>query len=149
MEDTPTTATVRKFLALVSEGPVPTDEELARTLDELALAYWLTPDGDVSEEEFDPPPFDHQESYKQLSQRFPEFGMYAVSDPTEAVNDEQMCGDAIDDLSDIRGDLMEVLWRYENVGPDEAHWYFKLLYWMHWGRHLRELSLYLHAKMWG
>jgi hypothetical protein len=58
-----------------------------------------------------------------------------------------MSGDPIDDLADIVGDLSHVIWRYENVGPDEALWYFHFHFQAHGGRHLRELSLYLHALM--
>jgi hypothetical protein len=72
-----------------------------------------------------------------------------VVDPTQ-INIEQSitAGDAIDDLADIVQDLEEVIWRFENVGSEDGLWHFKSLYRMHWGRHLRELSLYLHAKIW-
>jgi hypothetical protein len=63
-----------------------------------------------------------------------------VLEPTSA-----MVGNAIDDLTDISGDLREVLWRYETLGADDALWHFHFLFLIHWGQHARELSLYLHA----
>ena len=55
-------------------------------------------------------------------------------------------GDAIDDLCDIANDLSEVLWRWEHLGADDAHWYLRLMY-MHWGWHMRELQSFLHAHL--
>jgi hypothetical protein len=48
-------------------------------------------------------------------------------------------------LADIVGDLEEVVWRYETLGADDAYWHLRFLFLIHWGQHLRELSLYLHA----
>ena len=148
MEDTPTIATVRSFLALIAVGEPPSHEQLAKALDTLTMAYHDAPEGDPVEEDVDPPKWDFKARYSALCDRFPDLGIYAVSNPAEAVNDTAMCGDAIDDLTDIERDLSEVIWRFENLGADDAHWYFKLLYRSHWGRHLRELSLYLHAITW-
>lgn len=148
MEDTPTVATVRRFLALLREGSPPSDEELARALDELAMAYHEAPEGSPADNDREAPGVDFQKRYAGLGKRFPEYGLYAVADPTEPLNGDSLVGDAIDDLTDIAGDLEDVLWRFENVGAEDAHWHFKILYRAHWGRHLRELSHYLHAKIW-
>lgn len=59
-----------------------------------------------------------------------------------------MMSDALDDLRDITLDLREVIWRAERLGLDDAHWYFHL-HFFHWGRHMRELALYLHARQFG
>ena len=148
MKDTPTVAVARRFLTLLQEEEPPSDKELARALDELALAYHSTPEGRPADEDATPPSKDYRGRYASLSMRFPDYGYYAVSDPTEPLNKENMVGDAIDDLADIASDLEEVVWRFDNVGAEEAHWYFKFLFEIHWGRHLRELSHYLHAKIW-
>lgn len=55
-------------------------------------------------------------------------------------------GEGRDDISDIVLDLKEVLWYFENTSKDNALWYFENSYKSHWGRHLRELQLYLHDK---
>ena len=57
-----------------------------------------------------------------------------------------MVGDAVDDITDIVGDLSEALWRYTAVGPDDAHWYFRFSYETHWGRYLHDLRSYIYAK---
>lgn len=58
-----------------------------------------------------------------------------------------MVGDAIDDLADLTLDMREVVWLADHVGVDDAHWSYRL-HFFHWGRHARELSLYLHARLW-
>jgi hypothetical protein len=148
MSDTLTTASVRHFLSLLRDGDPPSEVALSKALDELALAYHNTPACQPSDADIEAPRSEDQERAAWLRNRFPTLGHYAVSDPTEIVTDKPLVGDAIDDLADIAGDLEEVLWRFEHVSVDEAHWYFRMLFEIHWGRHLRELQLYLHAKMW-
>jgi hypothetical protein len=148
MEDTPTVARVRRFLRLLREGAPPSDEELARALDELAMAYHEAPEGSPADDHREPPRGNFRQRYAGLGKRFPKYGIYAVADPVEPLDQRRLAGDAIDDLADIACNLEEVIWRSENIGPDDAHWYFKFLYRSHWGRHLRELSYYLHAKIW-
>ena len=151
MNDTPTTGAARSFLQLIFEGQSPNDEELARALDELAMAYHETPEGGPADDDDDYPHAsldDYKRRYAQLASRFPNHGYYAVTDPNETVPQESLVGDAIDDLADIARELQEVLWRLDRFGADDAHWHFKLGYRTHWGLHLRELSHYLHAKIW-
>lgn len=85
--------------------------------------------------------------YAELGKRFRDYGYYAVGDWTEPLGKESVIADAIDDLADIEGDLERTLWRYENVGADDAHWHFRLDYEIHWGRHLKELSLFVFEKI--
>jgi hypothetical protein len=148
MEDIPTIHAVREFLDLIGKGEPPSRERLVEALDELAMAYHRAPDGEPADDDREPPGWDFKSRVAALGERFPDLGIYAVSDPSEPANEKAMCGDGIDDLTDIERDLSEVLWRYENLGADDAHWHFKLLYRCHWGRHLRELALYLHAITW-
>ena len=146
MDDTATIAATRSFLALLHQGPTPSSRELLRSLDELAMAYHHTPEGDPSQDEATPPTTDYQQRYASLGKRFSNYGYYAVSDPTEPLNEKGMVGDAIDDLADIAADLEEVVWRFESLGANDAHWHYKFLFEIHWGMHLRELALYLHAN---
>ena len=148
MNDTPTIAAVRGFLRMLIDTETPSEERLAESLDRLAMAYYEAPEGEPAKGDRSPPEQNFKDRYASLAERFPQLGMYAVADPTKLIDTDRMCGDAIDDLTDIEGDLSEVLWRFDNVGADDAHWYFKLLYRNHWGRHLRELAFYLHAKIW-
>ncbi len=142
--------TLRRFIRLVTTDEPPTLLELARALDEMAMLVHDTPAGKLSDQDVDPPGRDYDDykaRYDKLGPRFPELGQYAVVDPVSDLPAEPMLGDPIDDLADIVGDLSAVIWRYENVGPEEAIWYFQFHFQVHWGRHLRELSLYLHALM--
>ena len=58
-----------------------------------------------------------------------------------------MVGDAIDDLVDIRAEMLEVIWRWKNNGPLDAARYFQWSYGVHWGRHLHNLRSYVHAQI--
>jgi hypothetical protein len=82
---------------------------------------------------------------KLVSKRFPNYGYYNCADiVTEAINESPVVvGDAILDLEEIAGELHEVLWRWENNSADDALWYFDFSYNSHWGRHLRDLQLYV------
>lgn len=133
---------------MLADGEPPSDEKLAEALDQLALTYHQAPEGQPADDDREPPEWDIKARHAALGERFPQLGMYAVSDPSEVTNDKAVCGDAIDDLTDIERDLSEVVWRFENMGAEDAHWHFKLLYRSHWGMHLRELALYLHANTW-
>jgi len=134
-----------RFVELVTECESPSIQMLSRHLDELALSYHDTPDGDPNDSD-EPPRPEYRVSHADISKRFPNLGYYGTADPTE-VPGEPLVGDAIDDIMDIANDLKEVLWRYERFGPDDADWHFRFLYQVHWGAHLRELARYLHAHM--
>jgi hypothetical protein len=137
----------KAFLDVLWADPPPGDQELAIGLDRLLAA---THDVDVVErvDVYTPSPTgDWQALYKEIGARFPDYGYYAVASPLEVVADACMTGDAIDDLADITKDLREVLWRGEALGSDEATWHFRFAYETHWGRHARELALYLHARI--
>ena len=137
---------VRRFIEFVLERPGSSLAELEYILDELALSYHTTPTAEPSDVDRDPPGYPPG-LYQEVGKRFPELGYFAVADPAVVVDEEPVTSDAVDDLSDIVRDLLEVLWRYENIGLDDAHWHFRLLHDIHWGQHLRELQLYLHVTL--
>lgn len=137
---------VKEFLSLLDQGEPVGDDVLARALDALALAYHNTPYGKPSNVDIRPEKEDYQIVRRQAEKLFPELGLYGIADPLEVPNEKAMIGDAMDDISDIIRDLKEVFWRWQNLGADDAHWHFRFGYQTHWGRHLHELRLYLHAK---
>jgi hypothetical protein len=149
MDETPTIAAAREFLALVLDVDHVSDEALAAGLDRLACAYQAAPEGALAEDDQEPPDRDYDVAYQTIGRRFPDYGYYSVVDPVPVPPDEAMIGDAIDDLADIVGELKEVCWRFETFGPDDAHWWFRHNYRTHWGRHLRDLALYVHARQFG
>ncbi len=52
-------------------------------------------------------------------------------------------GDAIDDLTDIINDLLEIKWRFEHTTEKQTLWYFELLIRIHSEQHLVDLLKYL------
>lgn len=137
---------VENFLRIAIEGPVPSIGQLICALDKLAVAYHEGTGLQFVDADVEPPDNDYKTTYDQLCQRFPGLGLYAMCDPLNVGTSEVLTGDAIDDLADIVTDLREVVWRCDNINVENAIWHFCNLYQIHWGRHLRELSLYLHTK---
>jgi hypothetical protein len=147
MEQSPAIEAARYFLRLVWEGDAPSDEALLASLDRLVATYHETPDVYPSDEDADAPKQDGASLQEQLAERFPAYGFYPIADPAAAPGSAGMVGDAIDDLADLTLDMREVVWLADHVGVDDAHWSYRL-HFFHWGRHARELSLYLHARLW-
>ncbi len=137
---------IRRFLSLLDQGEPISEETLAYALDALALAYHDTPLGKPSGIKTEPPQGDYKSVRRRVEGLFPDLGLYGIADPMKVPNEEALVGDAMDDISDIALDLTEVLWRWQNLGADDAHWHFRFGYQTHWGRHLHELRFYLHAK---
>ena len=130
----------------IAFGPAaPELPALVRALDALAMAYHATPEGTSSPEDLDPPEHDYNATRARIAPRFPDLGFYAVADPLEVPSTTPM-GDAIDGLCDIANELSETLWRWDNLGPDDAHRHFHQMF-FHWGSHLRELQSFLHAHL--
>jgi len=148
MDKSPTLEAARQFLSIVWEGETPSDEALLSALDRLVEAFHDTPDAGPSDTDVEAPRSGGPALYKQVAARFPDYGLYPVSDPIASIDDAAMVGDAIDDLADLTLDMREVVWLADHIGLDDAHWSFRLHY-FHWGRHARELALYLHARQYG
>ena len=148
MERSPALEAANHFLEVVWNGEPPTDEALLEALDRLVAAYHSTPDAAPSESDLEVPRSDGPALYRQIAARFPDYGLYPISDPAAPPGVDPMVGDAIDDLLDLTLDMREVVWLAEHAGTNKGHWCFRLLY-FHWGRHARELALYLHARCFG
>lgn len=125
--------------------PAPDLAKLASYLDELAQIFHETPAGAPTDTSVLAVQPDYKELYSAIGARFPDLGLYATADPREVVMVKPEVGDAIDDLADIARDLCEVVWRWENNGPDDANCAFRFGYQAHWGRHLHDLRSYIHA----
>jgi hypothetical protein len=138
----------RSFLTTVWDGPPPDDAALAAALDSLLASYHRTSEARPSDSETEPLREDRPLVASEVAARFPGYGYYPVADPTASPAEAAKTGDAIDDLLDLTLCMRQVSWRAENLGIDDAAWYFRLDY-FHWGRHARELALYLHARQFG
>lgn len=136
-----------EFLAVLWDGEAPDDATLSRALDRLLARSHDVGGGHPAGSDDDPPEPDGP-LYREVGDRFPDYGMYPIADPIAAFDDDRMLADAIDDIIDLTRDLREVVWRDTHRGPDDAAWYFRLLF-FHWAAHARGLSLYLHARQFG
>lgn len=81
-----------------------------------------------------------------IAEQFTSLGYYNIP-PTAPLptSVSELVGDAVDDLADIALDISECLQRWENLGEENALWYFRFSYETHWGTHLRNLEIYLHS----
>jgi hypothetical protein len=135
---------VRAFLDFVTSDATDADlHVLCEALDRLSLAYHQAPRGSL-ESDAEPPGTDNTNLRETISRRFPTLGFYATTTPAEDPDSAVMMGDAIDDLLDIARELKEIVWRWENTGPNDAAGHFRFLYEVHWGQHLHDLRRYLH-----
>ena len=92
------------------------------------------------------PQFDYEKIRQNVVSNFPNFGWYGtVLDINNIYAQEEGLGigDALDDLTDIIIDLLEVKWRFENTNEIDALWHFEFLMRSHSERHLINLLKYL------
>lgn len=140
--------TIDDFLLLVEKGCGSSQNneiKLKLLLDKLAMAQ------DFSSCKFDEKDYAEapQKTYNDLralvTAQFPTYGHYNVAeDVTKNVGSGRaIVGDAIDDIADITGDLLEAKWCWENNSIEDGLWHFRNKFEMHWAQHLRELQLYL------
>jgi hypothetical protein len=92
------------------------------------------------------PSFDYEEIRRNVSDNFPILGYYSTVLNPNDVEEETEIGtaDAIDDLSDIIKDLLEVRWRMQNTSLKDAVYHFEFSMRTHSEKHL--LSLLGHLK---
>jgi hypothetical protein len=146
VKPSPIIAVAWRLLDLILQEEPPSDAVLAQALDELALAYHETPDGVPAPSNQHPPAREGAALFAIIAARFPDYGAYAVIlNPLDLSGGSAGVGNAIDNLANIAGDLAEAVWRSDHLGADDAYYFLHLLH-FHWGRHMRELSLYLHAR---
>lgn len=143
-------AEIENYLGLLQRSPLPKREaleKLAEALDRLSLAYHHTSDRvQVSAQSAEPPPSDTKAMHKLAARAFPDLGFYASVAPEADATDITM-GYAIGDIAEIACDLQEVVWRWKNIGADDAIWEFRFGFQTHWGRHLQDVRRYLHARL--
>ncbi len=78
---------------------------------------------------------------QNVSSNFKDFGFYkTILDINDIENlKDNAIGDAIDDLSDIIADLLEIKWRIENNSLADGLWYFQLIFYSHTQQHILNL----------
>ena len=104
---------------------------------------------EFDESDFDEEPdFDYNEIKQNVKSNFPKLDWYSmVLDLNRMEPDVEIgIGDALDDLTDIIKDLMEVKWRMENTSEMDALWHFEYLMKIHSEQHLIDLLKYIKEK---
>ena len=85
---------------------------------------------------------------RNVETNFKDYGFYrTVLDINDLDNTQDLAiGDAIDDLTDIIADLLEVKWRIENNSIDNGLWFFELIFKSHTQEHIIDLLNYMKHK---
>jgi len=85
---------------------------------------------------------------KNVISNFKEFGFYkTVLDIHDLDNvQENALGDAVDDLSDIILDLLEIKWRINNNSLDDGLWFFQFIFHAHTQEHIIGLLNFMKQK---
>ena len=124
-------------------------QDLIKKLDELPFLLYSS-EFEFDEKDYpDPPEIEYQKIRKQIELKFPELGYYKIPEFDEyslESTGELIVGDAIDDVTDIVIDLLEIEWFFQNTSEADALWHLDTSYRAHWGKHLRELQLYLYRQ---
>lgn len=119
-------------------------EDLRKSLAEL-YTFCLAIDYTFEEASYpDSPDVDYDEIRSNVSANFPDFGYYyTLSTINPQEEPELYMGDAIDDLSDIISDLLEMKWRLENNGSPDALWFLEISFISHLEQHIIDLLNYI------
>ena len=85
---------------------------------------------------------------QNVSSNFKDYGFYkTILDINDIGNlTDNAIGDAIDDLSDIIIDLLEIKWRIENNSLADGLWFFELTFYSHTQQHILDLLNFMKQK---
>ena len=85
---------------------------------------------------------------QNVSSNFQTFGLYKTILDIKDIDNftDNAMGSAIDDLSDIVIDLMEIKWRIENNSMADGLWFFELTFFSHTQQHIINLLNYMKQK---
>ena len=85
---------------------------------------------------------------KNVESNFKDFGLYkTVIDINDLENlQDNAMGCAVDDLTDIILDLLEIKWRIERNSLADGLWYFQLVFYSHTQQHILDLLNFMKQK---
>ena len=136
---------IRRYLNVLEGSGGATLYDLAKALDELVATYHRVPDVEPDTTDASAAPRGDERAIQEAaSAAFPDLDWYALVEPSEGEKQDVLLSSALGDLSEIAGDLMEVLWLFDNASHNDAVWEFRFGYQSHWGRHLHQVRPYLH-----
>jgi hypothetical protein len=122
--------------------------EIQKLLVGLYFEY-LNLEAEFDDEDFEEEPtFDYDAIKKNVEANFPDFGWYhSILESHLIIPDAYLVtGDAIDDLSDIIKDMLEIKWQFENTSEKNAKWCFKDLMQTHSEQHIVNFLKYMKDK---
>lgn len=127
-----------------------TDKEKELEID-LVKIYSLYFDIEFKFDETNYPDLDKNE-YADIRQNvtsnFKDFGFYKTVSDIEVIDNlnDNTIGDALDDLTDIIRDLLEIKWRIENNSLADGLWFFELTFYSHTQQHILDLLKYMKQR---
>ncbi|RZK54033.1 MAG: DUF5063 domain-containing protein [Pedobacter sp.] len=85
---------------------------------------------------------------QNVSSNFKDYGFYKTILEINDIDNltDNAIGDAIDDLSDIIFDLLEIKWRIENNSLADGLWFFELIFYSHTQQHILNLLNFMKQK---
>lgn len=85
---------------------------------------------------------------QNVTSNFKDFGFYKTILNIEDIDNtkDNALGDAIDDITDIIIDLLEIKWRIENNSLADGLWFFELIFCTHTQQHILDLLNYMKQK---
>lgn len=143
---------VRAFVALIEMEGLTDDERmkrLAASLDALSLAYHSAVPVQDAPGAGEPPQRDYQALRARVGAAFPALGYYPIASAGDDDEAEITMGDAIDDLTDIYSEMLDVAWCLDTTSAEDAERLFRFGFSHHWGRHLCDVRGALHRELFG
>ena len=85
---------------------------------------------------------------QNITSNFKDFGLYkTIIDISDVYNlNENATADALDDLTDIIMDLLEIKWRIENNSLEDGLWFFEMIFHSHTKQHVLDLLNFMKNK---
>ncbi|WP_143884515.1 DUF5063 domain-containing protein [Chryseobacterium binzhouense] len=80
---------------------------------------------------------------QNVESNFTDFGLYKKNINKLNETLDERIGDAIDDLTDIIKDLLQIKWRIENNSLADGLWYFQFIFYNHTQQHILDLLNYM------
>lgn len=143
-------ATINEIVKYGLEPNVEEQDKERRLERNLVKIYNLYFQIDYAEDDNEYPEFEksYDEIRKNVESNFKDYGYYKkIADINNLDNfDDVVVGDAIDDLTDIILELLEVKSRIENNGMNDGPYYFEFAFSSHIQSHLINLLKYINQK---
>ncbi len=85
---------------------------------------------------------------QNVESNFKDYGFYKTILDINNIDNlkDNTIGDAIDDLSDIIADILEIKWRIENNSLADGLWFFELIFYSHTQQHILNLLNFMKQK---